>query len=90
MVLANLRDRAVVEWDALERDLMARGGDAFDSAMRELGFTDMIAPRRKGVSGAVQHRCEVDGCMRFASGRFCHEHEAHRPEVTAAYKGRAA
>jgi hypothetical protein len=87
LVLANLRDRAIVEWDTLERDLMAQGRGVFDAAMRELGFTDMIESGGKyGHSGAVQHRCEVSGCNRFAGGRWCHEHEQHRPEVSPTYR----
>jgi hypothetical protein len=85
MTLANLRDRAVVEWDALEAELRSYGRDAYNAAMRELGYTDMIEPRtapRK--SGAAQHRCEWEGgyCAKFASGRYCPEHVEHRPEMT--------
>lgn len=37
MTLANLRDRAAVEWDALEAELRSYGRETFNSAMRELG-----------------------------------------------------
>ncbi len=87
MQLANLRDRAAVEWDALEAELVSYGRDAYDAAMLELGYTDMIAPRtapRK--SGAVQHRCAAEGCHKFTAGRYCPEHVEHRPEMGAAHR----
>jgi hypothetical protein len=87
LVLANLRDRAVYEWDKLEAELQALGVDAWNEAMREIGALDLVkrAPRdRRG--GAVQKRCEVHGCNRFSGARFCHEHEAHQPEVTATHR----
>jgi hypothetical protein len=89
MVLANLRDRAIVEWDELERELADYGRDAYNAAMRELGYTDMVEPKRgsRGLSGAGQKRCQWEGgyCTRFASGRYCPEHANHR-ELTPAYR----
>ena len=78
MLLANLRDRAAVEWDALEAELLSYGRDAYDAAMRELGYRDMIEPRRAPrKSGAAQHRCGWEGgyCSKFVSGVYCPEHE---------------
>jgi len=46
MALANLRDRALVEWEQLERELMAYGRDAYNAAMRELGHTGMVETHR--------------------------------------------
>jgi hypothetical protein len=86
MALANLRDRAAVEWDALAAELLSYGRDAYDAAMRELGCTGMIAPRKAPAgSGLVQHRCEWEGgyCSKFTSGRYCPEHEqGARSEIT--------
>jgi hypothetical protein len=88
MQLANLRDRAIVEWDALTAELESYGRDTYDAAMRELGYTDMIAPRRAPRrSGAAQNRCEWEGgyCVKFVVGRYCPEHEiGRRPEMSAA------
>jgi hypothetical protein len=89
MTLANLRDRAAVEWDALEAELVSYGRDAYDAAMRELGYTGMIEPRtapRK--SGAAQKRCQWEGgyCAKFASGRYCPEHREHRPDMAPAHR----
>jgi hypothetical protein len=81
MALANLRDRAAVEWDALERELASYGRDAYNAAMRELGFTDMIEPKRVSarLGGGAQKRCQWEGgyCTKFASGRYCAEHDPH-------------
>jgi hypothetical protein len=73
MVLANLRDRAQLEWDALERELSALGRDAYNDAMREIGARDLvIAPlARVSKGGLVQKRCEAHGCHKFAAARFC-------------------
>jgi len=90
MVLAKVRDRAYVEWDNLEAELQALGRDAYNAAMRELGFTDMIERRTDRRGGAVQKRCEAHGCHRFTGGRYCREHEQHRPALSALRKGRAA
>jgi hypothetical protein len=97
MVLANLRDRAAVEWDALEHELVSYGRDAYNAAMRELGFTDMIQPaaRARSLGGGAQKRCQWEGgyCTRFASGRYCAEHNPHKTaRRTARYIdiGRAA
>jgi hypothetical protein len=97
MVLANLRDRAIVEWDALERELASYGRDAYNAAMRELGFTAMIEPKRVSarLGGGAQKRCRWEGgyCAKFASGRYCAEHDPHETaRRTARYIdiGRAA
>lgn len=89
LVLANIRDRAVYEWDKLETELRALGVDAWNEAMREIGALDLVkrAPRDRH-GGAVQKRCEVHGCHRFTGARYCREHEAHRPTLSAARKGR--
>ena len=85
MALANLRDRAAVEWDALEAELASYGRDAYTAAMRELGYTDMIERgSRYGKGGGPQKRCEETGCNVFASGRYCNEHAGHRPERASA------
>jgi hypothetical protein len=82
MTLANLRDRAAVEWDALEAELVSYGRDAYTAAMRELGYAGMVEPRtRPAGSGLVQRRCEASGCHRFSVGRYCREHEHERPEM---------
>lgn len=89
MTLANLRDRAAVEWDALEAELLSYGRGAYDAAMRELGYVDMIAPSAPRRSGAVQHRCEWEGgyCAKFTIGRYCPEHEpANRPAMGATHR----
>jgi hypothetical protein len=54
MRLANLRDRAIVEWDEQERELAGYGRDASNAAMRELGVTDMVEPKR--VSRGLRRR----------------------------------
>ena len=90
MVLANLRDRAIVEWDQLERELSQLGERAFNQAMRELGYTDMILKRHGDrKSGGDQRRCEFGSCTRWARGRYCAEHEAHRPEMGSTYPSAA-
>ncbi len=70
MLLASAADRAAVEWDALEAELLSYGRDAYDAAMRELGYRDMIEPRRAPrKSGAAQHRCGWEGgyCSEFVT-----------------------
>ncbi len=87
--LANMRDRAVIEWDALQQELESYGPDAFDNAMRAMGFTDMIGRKREGRSGAGQHRCawEHGYCQVFVSGTYCEEHEPrNRAEAAPAYR----
>jgi hypothetical protein len=87
MVLANIRDRAYVEWDKLEAELQALGAEAWNEAMREIGALDLVkrtSGDRRG--GAVQKRCEVHGCNRFSGARFCPEHEADQPEVTVLHR----
>jgi hypothetical protein len=90
MVLANLRDRAIVEWDQLERELSKLGERAFNAAMRELGYRDMIG-RRSGdrKSGGDQRRCGYGSCTRWARGRYCAEHLEHRPEMAPTYRSAA-
>ena len=87
MALANLRDRALVEWEQLERELMAYGRDANNAAMRELGHTGMVETKRVALSGAARKRCQWEGgyCTKFASGRYCLEHANHR-ELTPAHR----
>jgi hypothetical protein len=57
--------------------------------MRELGYTDMVEPKRvsRGLSGAGQKRCQWEGgyCNAFTAGRYCLEHE-QRGEITSAYR----
>jgi len=85
MVLANLRDRAAVEWDELESELVSYGRAAYMAAMRELGYTDMIERgSRHGKGGGPQKRCEEHGCHVFATGRYCPTHTDHRPEHASA------
>jgi hypothetical protein len=85
MALADLRDRAAVDWDALAAELESYGRGAYDAAMRELGYTDMIAPRDTGGrGGGPPKRCAVWQCHRFTAAEYCAEHAGHRPEVTAA------
>jgi hypothetical protein len=89
MTLANLRDRAAVEWDELEAELLSYGRGAYDAAMRELGYTAMIAGKAPRRSGAAQHRCEWEGgyCAKFTSGRYCPEHEhANRPQMGSTHR----
>lgn len=100
MIVPNLRDRAVIEWDALEAELTALGverdasgkviADPFADAMRELGFDGMvISPYGNRRGGATQTRCEASGCHKYSAGRYCPEHEHERPAMGSAYKGRA-
>jgi hypothetical protein len=87
MTLANLRDRAAVEWDALEAELVSYGRDAYTAAMRELGYGGVVephtAPRR---SGAAQQRCQGPGCHKFTVGRYCPSCEQGRPEMAPAHR----
>jgi hypothetical protein len=75
----NLRDRAAVEWDTLQAELATYGRDAYNAAMRDLGYRDLVdqLPRSRG-GGAQQKRCEWDGgsCSGYAAGRYCNEHRA--------------
>lgn len=97
MQLAHMRDRAVVEYDALAEELESFGlvdkdrpelGTVFDRAMRELGYTDLVAPsKRDRKSGGDQHRCAYAGCHRWTAAEFCREHETYRPELGRARKG---
>jgi hypothetical protein len=82
MILPNLRDRAAVEWDALETELVSYGRDAYDAAMRELGYAGMVEPRTAPRrSGAAQQRCQGPGCHKFRSARYCPSCEQERPEM---------
>lgn len=77
MTLADLRDRAAVEWDALETELRGYGQAAYIAAMRELGERPEIETGGDyGRGGAAQHRCEWAGgyCVRFTSTPYCNEH----------------
>lgn len=80
MILPNLRDRAVVEWDALELELRSMSRADYNKAARELGLTPEPADlTRLGGSkgGAEQQRCQWDGgfCARYASSSgYCREH----------------
>jgi hypothetical protein len=47
MVLANLRDRAAAEWGVLDRELASYGRDAYNMAMRHLGYAGMAARSRR-------------------------------------------
>jgi hypothetical protein len=93
MALANLRDRAAIEWDALDAELRSYGVKAYDAAMRELGET----PQREhggayGHGGGAQHRCEWEGghCAKYSSARYCPEHELHTRAAMAPSSRRAA
>lgn len=88
LTLANLRDRAAVEWDALKAELLAIGRDAYERACRELGYTDLIGKKGGPSRSGRQSRCEFGTCTRWTSGVYCDEHKAHRPEVASAHRGR--
>lgn len=92
MQLANLRDRAAVEWDVLELEMGSWSREAYNAAMRELGYTGRLETRTYSrQSGAVQRRCGWEGgqCVRFVSGRYCPEHEhSARPAVAVAARTR--
>lgn len=79
LTLPNLRDRAVVEWDALETELASAGRATYEAAMRELGYRDMLAPPRPRRSGLAPARCQWESghCMKYVAGRFCPEHDPH-------------
>lgn len=97
--LVNMRDRAAIEWDALELELRAAGAQAYNDAMRELGHIDALLPvdshgrleNRDRRAGEGQARCQWAGghCMRYVSGRYCDEHKRDAPEMGAARKGRS-
>lgn len=87
MTLANLRDRALVEWDTLETELVLYGREAYDAAMRELGYpVERVA--RVQRSGLVQHRCEASGCHKFSAAHYCDDCKDNRPQMATARKGR--
>lgn len=93
MQLANLRDRAAVEWDALEAELSSYGRPAYQAAMRELGYTDMLPKRSKyGKGGAGQKRCGWEGgyCSVFSASRYCAEHEVGARAAMTSATRRAA
>jgi hypothetical protein len=87
MIVPNLRDRAAIEWDALEAELVSYGRDAYDAAMRELGYGGMVEPRTAPRrSGAAQQRCQGPGCHKFTAGRYCPSCEQGRPEMAPAHR----
>jgi hypothetical protein len=75
--LPNLRDRAAVEGDALEAELMRSGPDAWNEACRELGTRDAMIVRSFKRDGGAEgsKRCEWTSCSKFSRGRFCPEHD---------------
>lgn len=81
--LANMRDRAAVEPDALLDDLAKLAPRDQNAAYRELGWHDLTVPLdSKGRiaagprSGVSMKRCAWEGgyCTKFATGRYCPEH----------------
>jgi hypothetical protein len=60
MELANLRDVVAIEPERLE----GLSEKAFNAAMRELGFTDMIRAKQP-PRWSQQPQCANDGCSRF-------------------------
>jgi hypothetical protein len=80
MTVPNLRDRAAIEWDTLETELLAMGRHAYIEAMGELGFesADVVGPatvKRKG-GGLARIRCQWPSCGKFTNGRrYCPEHD---------------
>lgn len=79
MVVPELRDRAVIEWDALAAELQEAGPATWNRAMRELGHVDAIVtthPERRG--GAERRRCTWDAgyCTRWplSGSDRCREH----------------
>jgi hypothetical protein len=90
MVLANIRDRAIVEWEQLEAELQALRVDAWNEAVREIEALDLVKRARcDRRGGAAQKRCEVHGCRRFSGGRYCRgTTRAGRPSVLCG-RGRA-
>ena len=90
MVLANLRDRALIEWDALRDELEGYGADAYRAAMSELGFSDEVEPRKAPRrSGVGRHRCAWENgyCQVFTSTRYCADHElGNRAEAGTSHR----
>jgi hypothetical protein len=72
MVLANLRDIALIEPDALEK----LGRKSWNAAMRELGYSDMVE-RRAPARRIPQPQCAAEGCSKFRKlgDRYCVEHQ---------------
>jgi NAD-dependent SIR2 family protein deacetylase len=84
--VANLRDRALIEWETLARELESQGPRAWNAAMRELGADDLVIPigtdglvKRPRGSGLAPSRCQWEGgnCVKFTTGRYCPEHDPH-------------
>jgi hypothetical protein len=78
MIVPNLRDRAVIEWDTLEAELSRLGVDRWNAAMREIGATALVAPKHADRrSGAAAKRCAwPEGhCVKFTSAVYCPEHD---------------
>jgi hypothetical protein len=95
MIVPNLRDRAAIERELLEAELIEYGRDAYNAAARVLGWGLWIEPSRDRQGGAERRRCQWQGghCVKYPSGGlYCPEHEeaARLHSVTPAYKGRAA
>lgn len=79
----NLRDRALLDWDALADELARLPIREQNRIYRDLGYDDLVvaldstgkiaAPRR---SGEKAKRCQWDGgyCMKYVTGRLCPEH----------------
>lgn len=80
MIVPNLRDRAVIEWDALEADLSRLGRDEWNAAMREIGAKDLVMPKYGDRrSGLGSKRCAwAEGhCVKFTATIYCPEHDPH-------------
>ena len=73
MVLPNLRDRAAVERDTLEAELMAAGRQAFNDAARELGWerwTDNPDAEARRAQQEQEHGFTTRACNCAVCGRF--------------------
>lgn len=78
LIVPNLRDRAVIEWDQLEAELSQLGRERWNDAMREIGSLDLVLPRYADRrSGAAPKRCAwAEGhCVKFTSAIYCPEHD---------------
>lgn len=81
--LANLRDRAQLDWETLSAEIAQLAPAEQNRIYRELGYLDLVvaldsagriaAPRR---SGDAQKRCQWQGgyCSRYVTGATCPEH----------------
>lgn len=76
MVIANYRDRAKIEPDDLEAELVGYGRDAYNAVARELGWPRWAATPKPTRGGAGQKRCAwAEGyCSRFTATLYCGEH----------------